>query len=91
MSCTRHLIAFHHPRPGHPLHILIVPRQARARLTDLTAADAPFMVDLLEAVRHLVARYDLEHSGYRLIANGGSYQDVPQAHFHLIAEAAQAD
>lgn len=85
---TPHLIAFHHPRPSHPLHILIVPKDARARLTDLTAADAPFLVDLLAAVRHLVAAYDLERRGYRLIVNGGPYQDVPQVHFHLITESA---
>jgi diadenosine tetraphosphate (Ap4A) HIT family hydrolase len=28
----------------------------------------------------------LEQTGYRLIANGGAFQDVPHLHFHLIAE-----
>jgi histidine triad (HIT) family protein len=83
---TRTLVAFHHPRPSYPLHILIVPRRARCDLTALSAADSAFMVDLFATVRLLVERYDLARVGYRLIANGGPYQDVPQLHFHLIAE-----
>jgi hypothetical protein len=28
----------------------------------------------------------LEAQGHRLIANGGSYQEVPMLHFHLISD-----
>jgi histidine triad (HIT) family protein len=84
---TDTLIAFHHPRPAYPLHILLIPKAARHSLIDLTAADSAFMVDLFAAVASLVAEFDLEAAGYRLIANGGPYQDVPQLHFHLISES----
>jgi histidine triad (HIT) family protein len=85
---TPTLLAFFHPAPSYPVHILIVPKAARATLTDLTADDAAFMVDLFAAVASLVAEFDLESRGYRLIANGGAYQDVPHLHFHLIAASA---
>jgi diadenosine tetraphosphate (Ap4A) HIT family hydrolase len=34
----------------------------------------------------LVGDFALEACGYRLVTNGGRYQDVPQLHFHLISE-----
>ena len=83
---TRTLIAFQHPRPSYPVHILLVPKRARASLAELTPADSDFTADLFEAVNSLVAELKLEQNGYRLIVNGGAYQDVAQLHFHLIAE-----
>ena len=34
----------------------------------------------------LVQDLELAERGYRLIVNGGAYQDVKQLHFHLISE-----
>jgi histidine triad (HIT) family protein len=83
---TETLMAFHHPRPSHPLHILLVPKRPYASLLELAPDDAGFSKDLFTTVQDLVREFGLERSGYRLIANGGAYQDVPHLHFHLIAE-----
>jgi histidine triad (HIT) family protein len=82
---TSTLIAFHHPRPSHPVHILLVPKRALAGLPDLTAADSEFLADLFQTVRDLVTELGLEEKGFRLIVNGGAYQDVAQLHFHLVS------
>ncbi len=82
---TQTLLAFHHPTPGHRVHILIVPKKAIPSLRDLTLEDAPFLADLFQTTQSLVAELGLESAGYRLIVNGGAYQDVPQLHFHLIS------
>ena len=82
---TQTLLAFHHPKPGHRVHILIVPKKAIASIRDLTPADGPFLADLFQTVQSLVAELGLESAGYRLVVNGGAYQDVPQLHFHLIS------
>ncbi len=87
---TKTLIAFHHPRPGYPVHIVIVPKRALGSLADLTPVDADFMADLFAAVQSLVAEFGLEAQGYRLICNGGAYQDVPQLHFHLVSGEGRA-
>ena len=81
---TDTLLAFHHPTPAYPVHILLVPRRPLRRLLDLSPADADFMADLIQTVQSLVAEFDLECVGFRLIVNGGPYQDVPHLHFHLI-------
>ncbi len=84
---TRTLIAFHHPMPLYPLHILIMPRQAIASLEEIGPQDNEFTADLFRIVAELVRELNLEKRGYRLIANGGKYQQVGQLHFHLISEA----
>ncbi len=66
----------------------VVPKKALVSLAALTPADSAFMVDLFAAVQSLVAELHLEQAGYRLIANGGAYQDFPQLHFHLVSGAA---
>jgi histidine triad (HIT) family protein len=83
---TEALMAFHHPRPSHPLHILLVPKRPYASLLELAPDDAGFSKDLFTTVQDLVREFDLERSGYRLVANGGACQDIPHLHFHLIAE-----
>jgi histidine triad (HIT) family protein len=86
---TSTLLAFHHPQPAYPLHILLVPRRAIASLMALDPSlDAPFLADLIVTVQSLVAEFHLEQGGYRLIANGGEFQDFPYLHFHLISESA---
>jgi diadenosine tetraphosphate (Ap4A) HIT family hydrolase len=85
---TATLVAFAHPSPSYPVHILLVPRRAYASLLDLPACDAStdaFLRDLFETVQSLVRELGLEEGGYRLVANGGAYQEAPILHFHLIA------
>ena len=82
---TDTLLAFDHPAPSYPVHILLVPKRPIASLEALSDADRDLLMDLFACVRKLVAERQLAERGYRLIANGGAYQEVPQLHFHLIS------
>jgi histidine triad (HIT) family protein len=82
---TNHLLAFWHPKPEHRFHVLIVPKKAIRGLSELSAEDQDFLFDCFQCVRSLVEEYKLAEIGYRLISNGGAYQDVKQLHFHLVA------
>ena len=81
---TGTLLAFYHPRPAYPIHVLIVPKRAWGSLMELESSDAAFLRDLFETVQALVRELGLDAGGYRLIANGGEFQDVAQVHFHLV-------
>lgn len=85
---TNTLLAFWHPAPAHPYHVVIVPR---AEIPSLAALDpgvhAAFLHDLYATVQHLIQDHHL--SAYRLVVNGGDYQDFPHLHFHLISEQAK--
>lgn len=81
---TSTLIAFHHPKPSYPFHVLLVPKKAVASLKEFNSNDSAFLFDMYSTVQSLVDEFHLP--AYRLIVNGGEYQDFPQLHFHLIAD-----
>jgi histidine triad (HIT) family protein len=83
---TSTLIAFNHPKPAYPVHILLVPKKALPGLGDLSPADDAFLLEVFQTVVSLAEELNLSARGYHLIVNGGKYQEVPQLHFHLISE-----
>ena len=80
---TDSLIAFHHPSPSYPLHILIVPKGKYKSILDLPPNDPTFLIDLFSVVKNLVQRFNLESKSYRIVVNGGEVQEVNHLHFHL--------
>lgn len=81
---TETLIVFHHPKPAYEFHVLLVPKKAVKSLQEFDTSDSAFLTDLYSTVQSLVDEFHL--SAYRLIVNGGTYQDFPQLHFHLISD-----
>ena len=88
---TDSLLAFHHPLPVYPLHILIVPKAKFRSLNDLPSDDNVFESGMFLAINMLVQKFNLEAHGYRLIANGGSTQEVDHLHFHLVSDKYEVD
>ena len=84
---TKTLLAFYHPRPAYPFHVLLVPKKAVISLKDFDPTDTSFLTDLYSTVQNIVSEFRLP--AYRLIINGGEYQDFPQLHFHLISNVVQ--
>jgi histidine triad (HIT) family protein len=80
---TETLVAFHHPKPAYPFHVLLVPKKAVVSLEDFDFNDTAFLTDLVSTVQSLVNEFRLP--AYRLIVNGGEYQDFPHLHFHLVS------
>jgi histidine triad (HIT) family protein len=82
---TPTLLAFYHPKPVYPVHILLVPKKVIESPLHLGQADQDFLADVFETVQVLVEKLALAEKGYRLVLNGGAYQDMAQLHFHLIS------
>ena len=81
-----HWIAFYHPDPDYPLHILILPKRAIESLAAAPENDHGLYSDLFLMVKDLINECHISESGYRLITNGGPNQTIPQWHWHLISE-----
>ena len=81
---TDTLMAFYHPKPAYPFHVLLVPKKQIADLEHLDPFDSAFLIDLYSSVQSLVDEFKLP--AYRLIVNGGEFQDFPHLHFHLISD-----
>lgn len=86
---TSTLLAFYHPKPSHTFHVVLVPKRQIASLEDLSSNDQVFFSDLFSTVRTLVSEYNLTQGGYRLIVNGGKFQEFGLLHFHLISDKVQ--
>lgn len=83
---NENVIAFFHPDPSYPFHVLIVPKRPIASIMELKHNEYDCLVDVFEIAKSLVQEYQLDEHGYRLIVNSGKYQEVSQLHFHLVTE-----
>ena len=84
---SERVLAFEHPWPSYPVHILLVPKKAISGIGDIQASDAGLLLEILQA-GHTLARQvnpDTE-TGYQLVLNAGAYQDVAQLHVHLVVD-----
>ena len=86
---TDTLLAFYHPKPSYPFHVVLVPKETVPSLMELDPAQPEFLSELYSTVQSLVTEFQLP--AYRLIVNGGEYQDFPHLHFHLISELQKTD
>jgi len=77
-------MAFYHPKPSYTFHVLLVPKKAISSLQELDSKDSTFLTELYSTVQSLVDEFQLP--AWRLIVNGGEYQDFPQLHFHLVSD-----
>jgi len=66
-----------------------VPKKAVPSLKEFDSTDTTFLTDLYSTVQSLVEQFQL--SAYRLIVNGGEYQDFPQLHFHLVSDVQRSN
>jgi histidine triad (HIT) family protein len=84
VSETEQIIAFHHPRPSWPFHVLFVPKVGIASLLALRPEHVPLVGHLIELAVATASQSGVEAGSFALMVNGGAYQDVGQLHFHLV-------
>ena len=78
-----HVIAFRDIDPQAPVHILIVPKEHCADITECPNETAGYMFD---AARRLAVENGLTEKGFRLVMNTGEEggQSVKHLHMHLL-------
>ncbi|MGJ3254192.1 MAG: histidine triad nucleotide-binding protein [Elainellaceae cyanobacterium] len=73
-------LAFNDINPQAPTHILVIPKQAIAKLSDAESQDHALMGHLLLTAKRVADQAGLEN-GYRVVINTG--QDGGQTVYHL--------
>lgn len=78
-------IAFKDVQPQAPVHILVVPKQPIAKLSDAESHDHRLMGHLLLTVKRVAEQAGLEN-GYRVVINNGTDggQTVYHMHIHIL-------
>ena len=83
---NRQIIVFKHPAPSWQTHWLGVPKRRLRSLAALDLNDAETQQIILAVYQGLLkTAVSLNLPSFAILVNGGSYQDVPQLHFHLIS------
>ena len=79
-------LAFRDISPQTPVHILIIPKKAVARIAAAQADDQSLLGHLLLTAADIARRENIATSGYRLVINNGSHggETVPHLHIHLL-------
>lgn len=79
------VVAFRDLHPQAPVHVLVVPRQHIAGLTEPAAADPKVLAAVYRAIQGLVEPLGLA-KGFRVVVNCGPEggQTVGHLHFHLL-------
>jgi len=52
----------------------------------LNTQNSSFLNEAYKVAQKIISDYHLDQSGYRLIVNGGNFQDFPLLHFPLISD-----
>lgn len=80
---TPSILAFHHTRPLYDVHIVLVPRVHIASLSELQNMD--IVKEVFEIAKRTIMRMRLDETNFRIITNGGTFQDSKHLHFHLVS------
>jgi histidine triad (HIT) family protein len=80
-------IVIHDIQPQAPVHVLIIPKKAIARVDDAADADGPVLGHLLLVARDVARKLGLVN-GYRIVVNNGpdGCESVPHLHLHLLGK-----
>lgn len=79
-------LAFRDINPQAPVHVLIVPRQHIAAISEIGALPADTVQSMLQLAAELAVSEGVAQSGYRLVTNEGpdASQSVFHLHWHLL-------
>ena len=82
-----HVIAFRDIAPQAPVHVLFVPKVAKATLDELAPGDEAYAGRLVLAAAAYARREGFAEAGYRTVinCNGDGGQSVFHIHLHLLA------
>lgn len=80
------VLAFEDIRPRAPVHVLVIPKDHFASLSDAPAGSEALLGELLMRARAVAREKGVGETGYRIVLNSGpdSGQEVPHLHFHVI-------
>ena len=81
-------IAIHDISPQAPVHVLVIPKKALARIGAANAADQALLGHLHLTAGNLARQLGVSDSGYRLVINNGpdGGESVPHLHVHLLGQ-----
>jgi histidine triad (HIT) family protein len=80
---TETVLAFMHTKPSWTFHCVIIPKHHVRRLVDVDSMEV--VKEIFEVAQSIILEQNLHETNYKIITNGGSFQDSQHLHFHLVS------
>jgi len=80
---TNKVLAFYHTKPSWTTHIVVIPKEHIATLLDVK--DPTLITEMFDTLRQIIKEKRLDQTNYKIITNGGNFQDSKHLHFHLVS------
>lgn len=80
---TKNVIAFKNINPVSSYHVLITPKDHIESFMHITPSKKDIYFEMTKLAQKLIKENKLE-DGYKLVFNGGKYQQVKHVHWHLL-------
>jgi histidine triad (HIT) family protein len=78
------VLAFHHPRPQAPIHVVVIPKMHVPSLLDPMAMDGELPASMIHAVQETARILGLDQAGFQVRANAGKEGVTPHMHWHIL-------
>ncbi len=80
------VVAFRDINPQAPVHVLVIPREHIAFLSDVTEEQSGLLGRMMAVANRLAKSEGIAEKGYRITVNCGEQggQMVPHIHLHLV-------
>lgn len=78
------VMAFHHPDPASPIHVVIIPKAHVAGLLAPEATDPELMSSVMTAVQEVARIMGLKSRGFYVRANAAMPDVTPHMHWHVM-------
>lgn len=79
---TDNVLAFYHTKPCWTTHIVIVPKK---HIPSILEADLEIIKEIFELANNIIKEQKLNETNYKIITNGGTFQESKHLHFHLVS------
>jgi histidine triad (HIT) family protein len=78
------VLAFHHPDPGAPIHVVIIPKAHVPSLLSEEARDGALLSSMLRAIQETARSLGLDETGFFVRANAAAPGVTPHMHWHVM-------
>lgn len=81
---NKDIFVFRHPQPCYNHHLILSPKRPVRNLQQMAAADlSGYLSKIWIAAMEVHEKQSDVYKSFKVVANGGKYQEVQQVHFHL--------
>ncbi len=79
---TENILAFYHTKPSFTFHAVVIPKK---HIVTILEADDDLLNEIFKAIKEIIIENKLDQKNYRIVNNGGSFQDSKHLHFHILS------